>query len=288
MSEFKKLKVHMIKMTRVEPLQFIKDSINNANIFEDYYNNIFKKIEKYDIKTKKYNIGDSVKLDKGTLLHGIKSYSLEKIKSIKNEGILFSEYHGVNVVQQKFCVCLWIINNDILLKDYINNYSSETIHLQNRFTKKYKQIYIPYNYDVLDRQKLFRSINKLIYRIDFVRDSKENQFMPSLIKEDNYVGFIINNKYTSDIKKIDIYDGNIPMENLQEFLPDWVIKKTIKNKLPTQTDHELAIIYGIQSNLIEGIIVGKIIEKDVKRIKDIKNIFSNCYICNVNGEVIRD
>ena len=95
---------------------------------------------------------------------------IQKIKGIKKNGFLFGEYFGKEVAQQKYCVCFWVMNDKTSIKEYVNKYSSETIHLQNRITKKYKQIYIPFNYDVRDRQKMFKSINNFIYSINFVRD----------------------------------------------------------------------------------------------------------------------
>jgi hypothetical protein len=272
-------------MEKISAIEFVNKELNNNKVFNDYYS-IFQTIEKDNINKNKYNIGDEVKLSKGTLLHGIKSFEKNKIESIKKNGIIFSEYHGVEVFQQKYCVCFWIMNNDILLKDYINSYSAETIHLRNRFTKTYKQIYIPYNYDVRDRQQIFKDINSFIYAIDFVRDSKENQFMPSLIKQDDYIGFILNNKYTDTIKKYDIYTGKLKEEELLSFLPEWVINNTIKKKIPTQTDHELAITFGLPSNLIEGIIVGKLVENDKNKLQYLKDIFKDSYICNLEGKVI--
>ena len=271
-------------MKEILAIDFIKEKVKDSKIFEDYYL-IYKKMEKATIKNT-YKIGDNVVLKKDSLLHGIKSFDENKIDSIKKNGFLFGEYFKKEVSQQKYCVCFWIMNDEIKLKDYINNYSAETIHLQNRITKKYKQIYIPYNFDVKDRQALFKKINNFIYSIVFVRDSKENQFLPSLNKQDDYIGFILDNSYTDIIKKYDIYNGCLSLEELSSFLPEWVINKTIKKKMPTQTDHELSIIYGLPSNLIEGVIVGKIIERDKNKIKYLKTRFPNCYICNLNGKVI--
>lgn len=269
----------------IQPIDFLKKNLNDIKCFEKYYE-LYKTIEKEKFDEKDYSIGDDVLLEKGALLHGIKSFNVEKIKSIKKNGFLFSEYFGKEVAQQKYCVCFWVMNDKTSIKEYVNKYSAETIHLQNRITKKYKQIYIPFNFDVSDRQRMFKSINNFIYSINFVRDSKENQFLPSLNKTDDYIGFILRNAFTDRIKKYDIYDGNLSINELSAFLPEWVINKTIKKKLPTQTDHEIAVLYGLPSNVIEGIIVGRLVESNQDSLKLIKTTFPNCYICNIDGKVI--
>lgn len=97
----------------------------------------------------------------------------------------------------------------------------------------------------------------------------------------------INNKYTNKILDYDIYHGKIALETIKQFLSDWVVNSTIINKICTQTDHEIAITFGIPSNLIEGILVGKLVEKDEEKLKEIKEVFPECYICNLEGVVIK-
>ena len=84
----------------------------------------------------------------------------------------------------------------------------------------------------------------------------------------------------------DIYNGDLSTNELSVFLPEWVINRTIKKKIPTQTDHEIAILYGLPSNIIEGIIVGRLVESNKDSLKLIKTTFPNRYICNIDGKVI--
>ena len=53
-----------------------------------------------------------------------------------------------------------------------------------------------------------------------------------------------------------------------------------------ETGREKAILYGMPSNLIEGILVNREIEEDSNKLKIIKEQFSYCYICNIDGKVI--
>ena len=273
----------------IKPIDFVNKSdldVEVKDLFCDYYE-LFKKMENDVLEQNSYKLGDDVILNKGTLLHGIKSFSKDKIESIKNNGIILAEYRGQSVPQQKYCVCFWIMNEKIKLYDYINYYSGDTIYLKNRFCHKFNNIYIPFSsYD--GRYDIFNKINKFKYKIYFVRESKENRFMPtlSLKNKDDYMAFIINNKYTKEIIDYDLYQGKIDINIIKRFIPEWAVKISILNKLPTQTDHELSIIFGLPSNLIEGILVGRLVEEDKNKLEMIKKAFPNCYICNLDGKVI--
>ena len=61
---------------------------------------------------------------------------------------------------------------------------------------------------------------------------------------------------------------------------------TEKNKDDFFTDRESAILFGIPSNFIEGILVGRTYEKNNKILEKIKELLPNCYICNLDGKVI--
>lgn len=268
------------------PIEFINNSeldFKVKELFNEYYK-LYCEMENDNIPPNTYKIGDDVLLQKGTLLHGIKSYQKEVVNNIKENGIILAEYRGCDVPQQKYCVCFWIMNNDTKLFDYINYYSGDTIYLKERFRKKFSNIYIPYSsYD--NRSLIFNSFNKFKYKIFFVRESKENRFLPTLSQknQDDYIAFIINNKYTNKIIDYDLYQGKIDLDIIKKFIPDWAVKSTIINKLPTQTDHEISITFGIPSNMVEG---RRLIEKNKNALKEIKDIFPKAYICNLDGKVI--
>lgn len=60
----------------------------------------------------------------------------------------------------------------------------------------------------------------------------------------------------------------------------------IVNKDDFFTNRESAILFGLPSNLIEGILVGRIYENDKTILKKIKELLPNVYICNIDGKVI--
>ena len=78
------------------------------------------------VKTK-YNIGDYVKLSKGTFIHGIFG-ELENFDFTINNGFIAVDFTD-EPRENKICnsVGMWNIQEDILLKDYINEYSGFTI-----------------------------------------------------------------------------------------------------------------------------------------------------------------
>ena len=54
------------------------------------------------------------------------------------------------------------------------------------------------------------------------------------------------------------------------------------------TDRESAILFGVPVNFIEGILVGRTYEKDDSILNEIKELLPDCYICNLDGKVIRE
>ena len=45
-------------------------------------------------------------------------------------------------------------------------------------------------------------------------------------------------------------------------------------------------MFGLPINLVEGILVGRRLEKDKKSLEYIKSKLPDCYICNLDGKVI--
>ena len=53
------------------------------------------------------------------------------------------------------------------------------------------------------------------------------------------------------------------------------------------TDRESAIMFGLPSRFIEGVFVGRTVEQDEEILNYIKNKLPDCYICNLDGKIIR-
>ena len=45
-------------------------------------------------------------------------------------------------------------------------------------------------------------------------------------------------------------------------------------------------MFGLPSTLIEGVFVGRMLEKDENALNHIKEKLPDCYICNLDGKVI--
>ena len=125
-----------------------------------------------------------------------------------------------------------------------------------------------------------------------VEQTKEARFMPSLSQENIQIGIIFNydliNK--SSLLECDILNPeNITDADVKSFVNENYYQKFIKDRKHKDdffTDRESAILFGIPSNLIEGILVGRIYEKDSSILNEIKKLLPNCYICNLDGKVI--
>ena len=125
-----------------------------------------------------------------------------------------------------------------------------------------------------------------------MEQTKEARFMPSLVQEQVQIGIIFNgnNEYVKDLLKGDILNPSfISDDDVKEFVNETYYDRFIierKNKDDFFTDRESAILFGIPSNLIEGILVGRKYEKEKEILNEIKSLLPNCYICNLDGVVM--
>ena len=102
---------------------------------------------------------------------------------------------------------------------------------------------------------------------------------------------VFNREYTKDLLKGDILNpNNINDTDAKEFVNEHYYEQFIIDRLNKDdffTDRESAILFGIPSNLIEGILVGREYEKNNNMLNEIKELLPNSYICNLDGKVIR-
>ena len=236
-----------------------------------------------------YKEGDSVYLKKGTLLHGTYR-NIEGLIDIVNNGLIASIFTNGRLSKYPSCVSVWNLKNDYKLKDYINYYSGGTIKyngliINNEYSQECSTEIIPYD----EMCNINKYILKNKCRMWTMEQTKEARFMPSLIQDMVEIGII----YNGDCKLLsgDILNpNNIDDCLVKKFInQDYDINSFISgrhNKDDYFTDRESAIIFGIPSNLIEGILVGRIYEKDENILNEIKRLLPNCYICNLDGIVI--
>lgn len=239
-----------------------------------------------------YKIGDKVFLKKGTLLHGTYK-NLEGLKEIVKSGLISSWFIDGRLSKYPSSVGVWNLQKDYYLKDYINFYSGGTImycgvYDENEKKEVSKTAVIPYG-EMAD-------INDISQKYDchmwLMEQTKEARFMPSLNQDKVQIGIIFNADLVkkSGLLIGDILDtNNFDDELVKDFVNPDYYGKFIKERAKKNdffTNRESAVLFGIPSNLIEGILVGKTYEKDQNVLKEIKEILPNCYICNLEGTVI--
>ena len=239
-----------------------------------------------------YKIGEEVFLKKGTLLHGTYK-NLEGLKEIVKNGLISSWFIDGRLSKYPSSVGVWNLQKDYYLKDYINFYSGGTImycgvfdELANKEVSK--TAVIPYD--------KMSNINEISKKYDchmwLMEQTKEARFMPSLNQDNVQIGLIFNadlikksNLLIGDILDKDTFNDDI----VKDFINPDYYEKFIKERAKKDdffTNRESAVLFGIPSNLIEGILVGKTYEKNQNVLKEIKEILPDCYICNLEGTVI--
>ena len=253
------------------------------NQVDNYYN---AKNSGY-VANNKYNIGNDVYLKKGTLLHGTYK-NLDGLKEIVNNGLISSLFVDSRSSKYPSSVGVWNLQKDYLLKDYINFYSGGTVSYFNILDDDTETEIIPFSEmnSFIDR---FISKKYLVWKME---QTKEARFMPSLVQDFVQIGIIFdgNNSYIKELLKGDILDPkNIDDELVQGFVNENYYSQFIKdrkNKNDFFTDRESAVLFGIPANFIEGILVGRIYEKDNRILNEIKSLVPNAYICNLDGKII--
>lgn len=270
------------------------------NIFnKEKTRNLFKKQtdlylefkNNHQISKHKYSFGDLVKLDKGMFMRGegaLAEIDEEKIKFISENGFISPDiiYEFNSNQKTPLCIPIWNIQKDMYLKDYINIYSGATLEytVKSENYKKYTSL-IPYK----KIEETIESLRNKEYWMWRCEQTKEIRFMPSLAKDDPKVqiAFIMDVRDGKDLIKNDIFNLNFDKDVLKDFIKDFFINDFIyAERNDFTTNREGAIILGIPSCFIEGILVGRILEQNPEKLAMIKKYFSDCYICNLDGKVI--
>ena len=246
-----------------------------------------------DITKNKYNVGDDVKLSKGTFIHGIFG-ELDNFDFTINNGFISTDFTS-EPRSNKICnsVGMWNIQEDMLLRDYINQYSGFTISYSIGRGPESKTIskLIPYHKFDEITEKINNDEEIWMYWGD---QTKEVRFIPSLVSNKRQIAFILNmnSEYAKKLAYNDVWNLEFDKEILSPFLNDRYryVEKFINedriNKDASTTDRESAIMFGLPSKLIEGVFVGRKIENDIYSLKYIKSKLPDCYICNLDGKVI--
>jgi len=241
---------------------------------------IFFEISNSDYIVKSnYNIGDEVVLTKDHLLHGIGKHS-DVIDIIAKRGVVSLDYLGDN---SNHGVCyvsaFWKLNNEVKLGEFIKNYSG----IIAKVNDKYEQV----PYGQLDT--FVEKMKNVEHWLWTAESSMEIRFMPSLARNINQVGFIlnVNDDLGKKLREYPVFSDKLSEK--ENFM--FVSKKSKGNFEKTRFNNDFFLraeylIFGVPHNYIEGVLVGRDFEKNNTKLKEIKSIFPNAYICNLDGKVI--
>ena len=243
---------------------------------EDY----FELAESDYIAKKKYQINDNVVLNNNHLLHGIGKY-VDIINIFAERGIVSQDYfEDASDHAFYYEAAFWNVKGEISLKEYIRNYSGMIA----KVNKNYYQI--PYGKldEFVERMK---EVNHWLWTAE---SSMEIRFMPSLARDTNQIGFILNteNEIAQRLIQNSVFKENFDKEYAMEFIHEKARKKFEQDGF-TADFFERAdyIIFGLPKNCIEGVIVGRQVEHNEEHLKTLKTLFPNSYICNLDGVVIQ-
>lgn len=233
-----------------------------------------------------------VKLKKHQFMRGegaLSDLNDDKLKFISENGFISPDFLGDFNLKKKtpLTVPVWNIQKDILLKDYINLYSGATFlyTIKSENYKKYTCL-VPYK-KLEEKIEELRNKDYWMWRCE---ETKEIRFLPSLARDNIQLGFIMNldDEYGRSIAQNDIFNLSFDKVVLKHFISKTFIKDFIyADRNDFTTNREGAIIFGIPSCFIEGLLVGRKYEKDNEMLEKLKNYFPDCYICNLDGKVIR-
>lgn len=90
------------------------------------------------------------------------------------------------------------------------------------------------------------------------------------------------------LRKNSVFKESFNKEYAFEFVNSKSKEKFLKNSFTMDYfKHTDYLILGLPKNCIDGILVGRKYEKDEKILNKIKELLANCYICNLDGKVIK-
>lgn len=245
-----------------------------------------KQIEKFYQYTysKENKIEREIILNSNNLIHGSRA-SLETLEIISKQGLIASEFYSeLNKNKKKpYVVELWNISENIKLSDWVKKYAGVTIDFKNREGKVYKSTISSFE-DIkqnIKGEKGFRDY--IIYQ------NQEQRFIPNdIVDNDATVAFIVEFNENDELINNDIFCEKFDKKVIKDILPKWFFNKYMKKRCfdNYETGREKAIIFGIPTAMIRGIMISRKFEKEPKTINKIKELFPWCYVCNIDGKVL--
>lgn len=264
-------------------IEIVNNNFKNKEI-KTYFYKMIEFYKKCTVKTENtYDIGDDVILTENDLLHGSR-IKFEELDLIAKNGIVSPEfYNNMHYNKKKpYVVEFWKIQNSGLLKNFFDIRCGLTLDVFNQSGEKIQS-------SLISVSNLESEILKLEnYRDYIIYQNQEQRFMPNKYNKNSDFGFIVRvNDNQRDLYNYDIFDKNFKAKLLKYILPKWYIKKYVNGQFDHyETGRERAFLFGIPAFMIAGIIISDKYSTDGQKIKQIKELFPWCYLCDLNGKVI--
>lgn len=239
--------------------------------------NNFYCVANQNVKNIKYKKNDNVVLNKNNLITGFK-FDLNYLELIANKGKICGDFDGIETKHGvRWAVSTWKFAKKIKLKDYVTNYSGMTVVYNG-------------NYEIVPYGKLDAFVEGLKNKQHFLweaESTREMRFLPNDISQNSNIALIFNMGHKG-------CDKLIKNELQQDFIPSEIkVAPVLDERNKTRTAFEKGfgqrvayVLFGIPQNCIEGLFVGRKTENDKKMLANLKLLFPDCYICNIDGKVI--
>ncbi len=223
-------------------------------------------------------------LNKNNLIHGTRA-DIKTLEIIASKGLIASEFYDKFKLNKKkpYVVELWDINENIKLSDWVKKYTGVTIDFKDKEGIVYKSVISEFENIKSNIQKESGFRDYIIYQ------NQEQRYVPNdIVHNDATLAFIIEYADSDELIKNDIFAKSFDEEIIQDILPEWFYEKYMKNRSfdNFETGREKAIIFGLPVAMFKGIMVSRDIEKDITTINKIRKLFPECYICNIDGNII--
>ena len=265
----------------LEKVKKLKMHKNTKELFTNQINNFFS----YEGKNiNKYSIGEQVLLSSNSLITGTRM-KVDDLNIIKSSGLISPEFYSdeTRTVKKPYVVEFWNIEKSMTLKEFIDVRAGVTIEVSNRDFKTKYQI-------MCSLDNISNTIQNLDDYLTYtIHQNHEQRFVPNKYYKDPTMAFIVTNdtEEKNNILKNNLLSKDFDRNMLEDILPEWYIEKYIDGEFDIhETGRENMIIFGVPSVMIEGIIVCDDIKNNTDELNRIKSIFSDCYICDINGVVL--
>ena len=222
----------------------------------------------------KYKKGMAVSLLKGTLVHGLKK-DLTELKSISKNGLLAPCIKERKVGKQLGIPC-YELQQGYKLKNYINFYSGATITFKYGKESRIKVV----GHDKMNElgKYILNEPNVDHYNVS---ETLEASVLPSFIHNNVHFALIFEN--AEKFSKYDLL--SMTDSELKALAGDKYESYKLDKK---QSERKVNILYGLPKEAISGIVVGREFEKNKEVLKEIRELFPDAYIANIEGLIIVD